>query len=140
MNNYQIQKDRKGFIMPFATEQDAVDWADSYFVDGYTVTDLGPVIEPTESEKLEARQSFGKELLNEYILDNDQIAKNRGYPFTIEETVQQATKFQLVLGILPLGSLLQTLAVIEATPTDTIFTQERKDKYIAKLNQFLSTQ
>jgi len=92
----------------------------------------------SDAEKLTERQTFGKQLLNEYLIDNDLIASQRGYPFTIEETVQQAQKFQLVMGILPLGSLKQCLTIIEGTAIDTIFTQERKDKYIASLNQFIT--
>jgi hypothetical protein len=94
----------------------------------------------TDLEKLQSRQAFGTELLNEYLVDNDKIASERGTPFTIEETAQQAQKFQLVMGILPLGSLKQVLAVIQNTATDTIFTQERKDKYITKLNVFINSQ
>ncbi len=137
MQYYIVIKDNMSQFLPFASLEAAKEYWN------YLQTcEIKPYdyIGPTEEQKLSARQTFGKELLNEYLLDNDKIANDRGYPFSVQETGQQATKFQLVLGILPLGSLLQTLAVIEATPTDTIFTQERKDKYIAKLNQFLSTQ
>ncbi len=147
MNNYEISKQDKGFIMPFATEQAATDWADSYFVDGYTIADLGPVIEPTESEKLAARQTFGKELLNEYLIDNDLISKAWGRPFTPTETAQQAGKFLVIANgvvvttiqeLLTLGSLTQALAIMQNIVVDDIFTQERKDKYINKLSQFLN--
>jgi hypothetical protein len=140
MNNYEIKKLPRAFIIPFADYAAAESWAIGYFGDGFTITNLGAVIPPTEAEKLAARQSFGKELLNEYLMDNDLIAKERGYPFTVEETGQQAQKFQLVMGILPLGSLVQCLTVIQNTATDTIFTQARKDKYIASLQTFLNSQ
>ena len=100
---------------------------------------ITPPTPPTEAEKLQARQDFGKALLNEYLMDNDALAKERGYPFTVEETSQQAQKFQLVMGILPLGSLKQCLDIITVTETDAIFTQERKDKYILELNNFLNS-
>jgi hypothetical protein len=118
--------------------------AQAYFLpilgDKYTVTlaSAGEQIpEKTEAQKLDERQVFGKQLLNDYLMDNDAIAKERGFPFTVEETAQQAQKFQLVMGILPLGSLKQSLDVISITATDTIFTQERKDKYIAALQNFI---
>ena len=139
MNNYEIKKEYRAFIKPFADYTDAKAWAISYFVDGFTITDLGAVTPPTEAEKLQARQDFGKALLNEYLMDNDALAKERGYPFTVEETAQQAQKFQLVMGILPLGSLKQCLDIITVTETDDIFTQERKDKYILELNNFLNS-
>jgi len=100
---------------------------------------ITPPTPPTEAEKLQARQDFGKQLLNEYLMDNDALAKERGYPFTVEETAQQAQKFQLVMGVLPLGSLKQCLDIITVTETDAIFTQERKDKYILELNNFLNS-
>lgn len=94
----------------------------------------------TEAQKLDERQTFGKELLNQYLIDNDAIASQRGYAFTIEETVQQATKFQLVMGILPLGSLKQCFTIISGTAIDTIFTQTRKDAYILALNNYINIQ
>jgi hypothetical protein len=138
MNNYEIKKLPTAFIKPFADYAAAEAWAIGYFTDGFTITDLGTVIPPTEAEKLQARQDFGKELLNEYLMDNDALAKERGYPFTIEETAQQVQKFQLVMGILPLGSLKQCLDIITITETDSIFTQQRKDKYILSLQNFLN--
>jgi hypothetical protein len=94
----------------------------------------------TDAEKLAERQDFGTNLLNKYLLDNDAIAAARGEPLTVTESNQQAAKFQAVMGVLPLGSLRQALAIIQATATDTIFTQERKDNYIAQLNNFLAGQ
>lgn len=137
MNNYEIKKEYRAFIKPFTDYAAAESWAISYFTDNFTITDLGAVIPLTEAEKLQLRQDFGKQLLNKYLMDNDALAKERGYPFTVEETAQQAQKFQLVMGILPLGSLKQCLDIITVTATDTIFTQERKDKYISELNNFL---
>jgi hypothetical protein len=137
MHYYEIKKENRGVIKPFSKLEDAQAWAFGYFGDGYTITDLGPVPQKSEAEKLSERQDFGKQLLNDYLMDNDAIAKERGFPFTVEETAQQATKFQLVMGILPLGSLKQSLDVISVTATDTIFTQERKDKYIAALQNFI---
>lgn len=140
MNNYEIKKGNRGIIKPFDKLESAEAWAVSYFGDGFTITDLGAVPQKSEAEKLAERQEFGKQLLNEYLMDNDAIAKAWGRPFTVEETAQQATKFQLVMGILPLGSLKQSLDVISITTTDTIFTQERKDKYILALQNFISGQ
>jgi hypothetical protein len=137
MHNYEIKKENRAFIKPFSKLEDAQTWAFGYFGEGYTITDLGPVPQKSEAEKLAERQDFGKQLLNDYLMDNDAIAKERGFPFTVEETAQQAQKFQLVMGILPLGSLKQSLDVISVTATDTIFTQERKDKYIAALQNFI---
>lgn len=140
MNNYEILKGQTAIVKPFASIEAANIWAADYFGSGYTVTDLGAVPQKSEAEKLAERQTFGKQLLNDYLIDNDKIAAERGYPFTVEEAAQQAQKFQLVMGILPLGSLLQCLTVIQNTATDAIFTQERKDKYIAALQNFIAAQ
>jgi hypothetical protein len=121
--------------------------AETYFIatigTGFTIKLAEPneqMPDKTDAEKLAERQSFGTNLLNQYLLDNDAIAAARGEPLTVTESNQQAAKFQAVMGVLPLGSLRQALAIIQATPTDTIFTQERKDNYIAQLTNFIASQ
>lgn len=109
----------------------------------YTVKLAEPseqIADRTDAEKLNDRQVFGANLLNQYLLDNDAIAEARGYPLTVAESNQQASKFSSVMGVLPLGSLRQALAIITATATDDIFTQVRKDAYILALNTFIDSQ
>lgn len=143
MTTYLISKGDWSQPREFDNIEDAKSWALANVGKDCTViiAGLNDQIKPiSEAEKLSNRQTFGKELLNQYLMDNDAIAAARGYPFTIEETVQQATKFQLVMGILPLGSLKQCLTVITNTAIDTIFTQTRKDAYILALNNYINNQ
>jgi hypothetical protein len=140
MKSFQITFGNWSTIIQAANKTDAQAWADNYRPgEPNTVVEVATVAR-TEAEKLEARQLFGKGLLNQYLLDNDAIAAARGYPLTVTESNQQATKFQSVMGVLPLGSLRQALAIIEATATDTIFTQERKDAYVTALTDFIAAQ
>lgn len=137
MKTFQVRKDNFEQVLPF--EDLAAAEAYWNYLQPCAITEI-PTIVKTDAEKLEARQLFGKGLLNQYLLDNDAIAAARGYPLTVTESNQQATKFQSVMGVLPLGSLRQALAIIEATATDTIFTQERKDAYVDALNTFIDSQ
>jgi hypothetical protein len=139
MKTFKIFKGGAIYQKNFATLAEAEAWTLENLGQGYTIEEL-PTESKPDSVKLAERQQFGRDLLNEYLLDNDAIASARGYAFTVEETAQQAQKFQLVMGILPLGSLKQVLSVIQATATDAIFTQERKDKYITALNDFINAQ
>jgi hypothetical protein len=109
----------------------------------YTVKLAEPseqITERTDAEKLADRKEFGQSLVDRYLLDNDALAEARGYPLTVTESNQQSAKFQAVIGVLPLGSLRQALAIITATATDGIFTQPRKDAYILALNEFIDSQ
>jgi hypothetical protein len=137
MKTFQVRKDNFEQVLPFETKEAAEAYWN--YLQPCTIQEV-PTIVKTDAEKLEARQLFGKGLLNQYLLDNDAIAAARGYPLTVTESNQQATKFQSVMGVLPLGSLRQALAIIEATATDAIFTQERKDAYVAALNTFIDSQ
>jgi len=140
MKSFQITFGNWATIIQAANKTDAQAWADAYRPgEPNTVIEV-PTVAKTEAEKLEARQLFGKGLLNQYLLDNDAIAAARGYPLTVTESNQQAAKFQSVMGVLPLGSLRQALAIIEATAIDAIFTQERKDAYVDALNEFIDSQ
>jgi hypothetical protein len=92
----------------------------------------------TDAEKLAARKTFGAELVNQYLLENDAIAKSWGRPFTVAEAGQQAQKLQLVMALLPNGSLKQVVDILSTTAADTILTQERINGYIAQINKFLN--
>ena len=94
----------------------------------------------TDLEKLEARQKFGKELVNQYLLENDAIAKSWGRPFTVSEAAQQAQKLQLVMALLPNGSLKQVVDILTGTTADSILTQDRINSYITALNNFIAGQ
>jgi len=138
MKTFKIFKGSEIYQKSFVTFTEVEQWTIYNLGVGYTIEEIQTQPLP-ENLKLQARQDFGKQLLNEYLMDNDALAKERGYPFTVEETAQQAQKFQLVMGVLPLGSLKQCLDIITVTETDAIFTQERKDKYILELNNFLNS-
>lgn len=105
------------------------------------VVSLAPVQEvKSDAEKLADRQQFGKELVNQYLLENDAIAKSWGRPFTVAEAAQQAQKLQLVMALLPNGSLKQVVDILTGTTADSILTQDRINSYITALNNFIAGQ
>lgn len=148
MNNYEIKKQNRAFIKPFADYTSAEAWAVGYFTDGFVITDLGEIPALTLEEKAVLKIKKGEEVLSMYLLENDAIAANRGYPFTIEETIQQIQMFQVKVNgevvttlqeLLKLGSIVQSLQVLQNVVPNEIFTEERKIFYINELQSFLNT-
>jgi hypothetical protein len=137
MKTFQVRKDN--FEQELKFEDLAAAEAYWNYLQPCTIQEV-PTIVKTDAEKLADRQTFGIDLRDKYLLDNDAIVEARGYPMTLEESNQQAAKFSTVMAVLPIGSLRQSLAIISATATDVIFTQERKDAYILLLTEFIAAQ
>lgn len=140
MNIYEIKKGTQAFEKPFADFTAADVWAAEYFGSGYVVTELGPMPVKSDAQKLKERQEFGKQLINKYLIENDAIAKSWGRPFTVAEAAQQASKLQLIMALLPNGSLKQVVDILGTTAADNILTQDRIDSYISQLNAFIAAQ
>jgi hypothetical protein len=138
MKQYKIEKGNWAGYKDFATLQDCEAWVLDKFGEGYTVTEVGNAPIVSDAEKLEARQQFGKQLVNQYLLENDAIAKSWGRPFTVAEAGQQAQKLQLAMALLPNGSLKQVVDILSTTAPDTILTQDRINNYITQINEFLN--
>lgn len=66
-----------------------------------------------------------KSIMLEYLADNSLLN------LTPEQNVQQLIKFQSIKAFLEVGNFKNSIALIEAASTDEVFTQERKDKYLA---------
>ena len=140
MPSYQIKFGNWATIIEAESETVAQNWANDYRPeDPNTIIEV-QVTAKTESEKLAERKDFGQRLVDRYLLTNDAIAKARGEPLTVAESDQQTAKFAGILMILPIGSLRQALEKIQATATDTIYTQDRKDADILALTEFIAAQ
>ena len=63
----------------------------------------------------------------------DYLADNRRLRLTNEQSIQQLQKFQVIKALLQVGDLSSAKALLSVTEVDEIFTQERKDKYLAML-------
>tara|TARA_R100001460_G_scaffold108066_1_gene158147 strand:+ start:4429 stop:4833 length:405 start_codon:yes stop_codon:yes gene_type:complete len=131
MNYYKISKDNWSCTKEFATLEDAQAFADS-LGEGYTVEYLAPVPEITIEERYMMDKQFCDELISTFVLDNRNIGT------TSEQNDALMSKFQLVLGFAQVGAVLDINAHLPSIPTDDVYTQERKDKYMQMITQYLS--
>jgi hypothetical protein len=91
--------------------------------------------QPTPEEKLKNDIDFGSQLINEFLLDNRLITPS----VTEQESVLLLNQFNSIERLAKLGDIKSTKILLEQTQTDVrIFTQERKDKYLTQINNYLT--
>ena len=85
------------------------------------------------SIRLEKDKVFGKSLIDLFLLDN------RLMPFAIavSDSLNVLTKFSAVESLARNADIKSIQAILPSIEIDAIFTQERKDKYIAMVNTHL---
>lgn len=74
---------------------------------------------------VEERIAIGRKIMTAYLADNAAIN------LTFAQSVEQLQKFQTVKAFLEVGNLEDSKILIANVATDDVFTQERKDKYLA---------
>jgi len=90
--------------------------------------------EPITSEiELENDKVFGIKLLDTFLTDNRDLV----IAFTPEISLGLLQKFAPIKALAEVGDIKTTKAMLISTTIDTIFTQERKDKYIQMCNDHL---
>ena len=88
---------------------------------------------PDPTIKLIADMKFGQELILQFLLDN----RNDSNVKTSDSLIL-LQKFQAVKELLSLGDIKKCVPLINYMTVDSIFTQERKTKYIDMINAYLS--
>ena len=131
MNYYKISKDNWAVVQEYATIDEAQEVANQ-MGEGYTVEFLSPVIPMTIEERYGLDKQFCDDLINTFVLDNRNIGT------TPAENDELMGKFQLVLGFAQVGAVKDINAHLPSIPTDEIYTQERKDKYMEMITVYLS--
>lgn len=114
--------------------------AQAYF-SGYTVTLANAseqIADPTPGEKAARHREFGALLFETFLNDNAEFAAARGSNFTVEETEALDAKFGVFGRLCQYGSIPQIAILLPSIPTDAIFTQARKDKYILMVENHLA--
>lgn len=92
--------------------------------------------QPVASDSFEevlADRGFGQQILNEY------LAQNRALNLTTTQSITQLSKFGTSKQLLEAGAIKAVSEIISTIPVDEIFTQVRKDYFIAKLQQYLNS-
>jgi hypothetical protein len=137
MQTYKITNGIATYTKNFASIQSAQTFADS-LGEGYMAT-LAPPSEQippiTGRERVQMGLDFGNELTFTFLDDNQSSAF---YPFTEAQNNALMSKFQSVLSFAQVGSIRQISDMLPSIATDEIFTQARKDNYIAMCANFLA--
>jgi len=81
--------------------------------------------------KLQDDLRFGRGVIESYLLDNKKLALNAS------ESLSQLQKFSGLKALLEVGSIKDCPDMLKNIETDNIFTQERKDKYLKMITDYL---
>ena len=131
MNYYKIYKDNWSCTKEFATEEDAQAFADT-LGEGYAVEYIGPVQPISVDERLSMDIEFCLQLIQTFLLDN----RNAGV--TVEQGEALMTKFVNVLQFAQTGAVGSVNDLLSSISVDDVFTQERKDKYLQMITNYLA--
>lgn len=83
---------------------------------------------------LQRNLNFGSQLVNTFLLDNYNLPQS----FRIEDSIGLMVKFENIIKLCQLGDIKNISYLLPTILVDSIFTQERKDKYIEMINQHLT--
>ena len=131
MNYYKISKDFWSTVQEYESLEDAQAYADS-LGEGYTVEYVSPVIPITIEQRYSIDKQFCDDLISTFVLDN----RNIGTP--PEQNDALMSKFQLVLGFAQVGAVKDIDAHLPSIPTDEVYTEERRDKYLQMISDYLA--
>jgi hypothetical protein len=131
MDYYKIYKGGWSVVEKYSTEAAAQAVADSLGT-GYTVEYLYPYVPPTPEERLGPDQDFCNQLITIFLQDN------RIAGVTAEQGEALMAKFSTTLSFAQVGAITSVDYHIKNMTTDDVFTQERKDKYIQLIANYLN--
>jgi hypothetical protein len=131
MNYYKIFKGLWALIKQFSSLEDAQLFADTLGA-GYTAEFYKEYTPPTIQERLQMDLDFGTHLIYVFVEDN------RIMNITSEQSEAVLVKFRDVLAFAQTGAITSIQTYLPLIPIDDVFTQERKDKYIKMINDYLA--
>ena len=131
MDYYKIYKDQWSLIKQFATLEDAQAFADTLGT-GYTAEFYKAYTPPTIQQRLSMDLDFGSHIIYIFVEDN------RVMDITPEQSEAVLVKFRDILAFAQTGAITSIDNYLPLIPTDDVFTQERKDKYISMITDYLA--
>jgi len=131
MNYYKIFKDLFSCVKKFESLDAAQDFADS-LGEGYTAEYYAPYTPPTLQERLTMDLQFGQDLVYVFVEDN------RLMDITPAQSEAVLVKFRDILAFAQTGAITSINTYLPAIPVDEVFTQERKDKYMQMITDYLA--
>ena len=131
MDYYKIYKDQWSLIKQFATLEDAQAFADTLGT-GYTAEFYKSYTPPTIQQRLNMDLDFGSHLVYIFVEDN------RVMDITPEQSEAVLQKFRDILAFAQTGAITSIDNYLPLIPTDDVFTQQRKDKYVQMITDYLA--
>ena len=131
MNYYKIIKGLYSVIKRFDTLEEAQAFAET-LGDGYTAEFYAPYVPLTLQDRLNSDLQFGQQLIYVFVEDN------RIMEITSEQSEQVLVKFRDILAFAQTGAVTSIQTYLPLIPVDDVFTQERKDKYIQMISDYLA--
>jgi hypothetical protein len=137
MKTYKIYKGLDSIFHNFNTLEEAQQWVlDNY--DNTWSVQLASENEQFQPLTVETRLpfdiDFGLQIINEFLKDN----RLYGY-ISIQDSINLLNKFSDIEKLCRLGAIKDVEVLMQGIVVDNIFTQERKDKYLLMITNYLSS-
>lgn len=131
MDYYKISKDLWSCVKKFESLEAAQAFADS-LGPGYTAEFYAPYTPPSAAEKVQMNLAFGADLIQIFVTDNAEMNP------TQEQSDALLVKFQNILSFAQVGGITSINNHLPTIPTDEIYTEERKEKYLQMIADYLA--
>jgi hypothetical protein len=86
----------------------------------------------TPQQQLESDIFFGKNMIQQFLIDNRELGS-----IPVSDQLIQLDKFKDINTLLGVGAIKASYDLITITTTDQYFTQQRKDKYLNEISNYL---
>jgi len=136
MKTYRIYKNLDSIFHNFNSLEEAQQWVLENYDNTWSVVLAGDneqITPITPENRLPFDIDFGNELINLFLLDNRQY----GY-ISVEDSIALLSKFSDIEKLCKLGAIRDVQLLMQSITVDLIFTQERKDKYMSMINEYLA--
>lgn len=130
MNYYRIYKNDWSTVRQFASINDAQTFAESLGT-GYVAEFWKAFQQPDVYQKLQMDMDFCQNLISEFLEDN------RNMNITPEQSDAVLMKFKDILSFAQTGAVASLNVHLPLIPVDEIFTQERKNKYVNQISEYM---
>ena len=98
--------------------------------DGWIWLDESPIADDTLLSDI----TFGQSLIKTFLQDNRKIQG-----ITESQSIQLLQKFQVIRSFCEVGDIKSVNSLLPTLEIDSVFTQERKDKYILLVQNYLNS-
>lgn len=112
-------------------------------INGKQYNEVTPIPTPglDATTKLKRKKKFGEDLVFEFLLDNDLLAAGMGQPMPADTAIALDEQLAPIKNLLLNGSIIQAKEkILGIVPDGVIITQERINKYVNMINNFLGIQ